>query len=525
LLHKLNDAAKQGGERGALLGGREHLESVPDGASPPQPDGHLLEEDDDPHRLARLYLESLGGSPHLPLLRYWRDEWLRWDGSAYHRVEATELRAQLNLSIKSEFDRIHRQMVAERMAALAAGEQPRGRVPAVAQVCQSLVANVLEALKSLTLVKGTVGMPAWLEGGEHPPASEMLAFRNGLVHLPSFAENRGDVRPCTPAFFSSMALEYDVVQNAQEPRLWLDFLNQLWPKDPASIDTLAEWFGYCLLPDTSQQKILMLVGPPRSGKGTVTRILTSLIGRSNVAGPTLSSLSTNFGLSALIGKQLAITSDARLSGKSDQAVIVERLLSISGEDSLTIDRKNREPLTVRLPTRLMLVSNELPRLSDASGALTSRLIFLATRTSFVGKEDPKLFEKLEGELPGIFLWAVEGLKRLLKRGHFLEPPSSVEIRNEMKELTSPISSFLDEECELDLERHSKSIHCQELYQQWVQWCMNRGIKQSGTSSTFGRDLRAAVPAIQRKQSRQGKFQSWFYLGVALRRVTSGLGYT
>jgi len=40
---------------------------------------------------------------------------------------------------------------------------------------------------------------------------------------------------------------------------------------------------------------------------------------------------------AAVNKSLAIISDARLSGRTDQAIVTERLLSISGEDSLTID--------------------------------------------------------------------------------------------------------------------------------------------------------------------------------------------
>ena len=70
---------------------------------------------------------------------------------------------------------------------------------------------------------------------------------------------------------------------------------------------------------------MMLVGPKRSGKGTIARILTDLIGKANVAGPTLSGLGTNFGLAPLIGKPLAIIDDARLSGKADASVIAERL--------------------------------------------------------------------------------------------------------------------------------------------------------------------------------------------------------
>src|SRR5262249_61592822 len=128
-----------------------------------------------------------------------------------------------------------------------------------------------------------------------------------------------------------------------------------------AIATLQEWFGYCLLPDTSQQKILLAVGPKRSGKGTIARVLRGLVGIENTAGPTLAGLGTNFGLWPLLGKTLAIISDARLSGRTDAAVVTERLLSISGEDAQTIDRKNRSHVTCHLPTPFVILTNQLPQ--------------------------------------------------------------------------------------------------------------------------------------------------------------------
>jgi len=69
----------------------------------------------------------------------------------------------------------------------------------------------------------------------------------------------------------------------------------------------------------------------------------------------------------VVGKRVAIISDARLGGRADQHAIAERLLSITGEDTITVDRKFREAWTRRLQTRFLILSNELPRLPDASG--------------------------------------------------------------------------------------------------------------------------------------------------------------
>ena len=136
-----------------------------------------------------------------------------------------------------------------------------------------------------------------------------------------------------------------------------------------------------------------MIGPTRGGKGAIARVLTTLVGRPNVAGPTLNSLGGEFGLAPLIGKPLAIISDARFVGK-DSSTVIERLLSISGEDTLTVNRKYRDQWTGKLPSRLHIISNELPKLGDASTAIVGRILLLLITRSWLGKEDLELEREL-----------------------------------------------------------------------------------------------------------------------------------
>ena len=102
------------------------------------------------------------------------------------------------------------------------------------------------------------------------------------------------------------------------------------------------------------------------------------------------------GFDGLSGKQLAIIHDARMERKC--SAITERLLSISGEDSLNINRKNLSFWTGQLKTKLMLCSYELPRFGDASGALPARMIILRMTKSFLGEEDFSLEADLGKEM-------------------------------------------------------------------------------------------------------------------------------
>ncbi len=272
-------------------------------------------------------------------------------------------------------------------------------------------------------------------------------------------------------------------------------------------------FGYLLTPDTSLQKMFMLQGPPRCGKGTIARVLRALLSPGAVAHPTLESLEGQFGLAPLVGKTAAIIGDARLGNAAEQSGIVERLLSISGEDALSINRKNRDAIDVRLTARVLMLLNELPRLYDTSGALASRFVILCISKSFLGHEDIGLEARLLSELPGIFRWAVEGYQDLQERGRFVAPLSSEAAIGHMQALSSPMTVFLDECCVLGGELE---IGVDDLYQRYLDWCKANGRDRPGNKQWFGRDLNTLHPEIEMVRPRlpTGK-RVRTYKGVAL----------
>ena len=448
------------------------------------------EAPDDPHRLARLYIRERCQHPDGLKLRCWREESYRWDGSAWRIIPDKELRAELTASAKAEMDRVN--IAAQKLA-------KEGKLPPMARkVTGRMIADVAHALASLTMLSSRIETPTWIDGDGPFPAAEILACRNGLIHLPSLVANSPYFTPPTPRFFSPNCLEFDFDLGAPAPAAWLAFLAELWPADQQSIDTLQEWIGYLLTHDTRQQKILMLVGPKRSGKGTIARVIRALIGERNVVCPTLSGLGTNFGLWPLLGKTVAMMQDARLSGRTDAAAVAERLLSISGEDAQTVARKFLPDVTAKLLTRFMLLTNELPKLNDASGALPGRMILLRLTQSWYGREDTALTDRLLAELPGILLWAIDGWRRLRERGHFEQPDAGKGMIGELTDLASPVGAFVRDCCNvgpgLQIERSA-------LFEAWKRWCEAQGREHPGNAASFGRDLRAAVPALGDAQPR------------------------
>jgi putative DNA primase/helicase len=373
------------------------------------------------------------------------------------------------------------------------------------------VGDVLDALAAAAQLSGTVRAPSWLDSERHPSAADVLACSNGLVHLPTRT-----LLPHTPVFFGVNAVDYRYEPHAKEPTAWLAFLRSIWPDDKESIATLQELFGLLLTPDTSHQKAFLIVGPKRSGKGTIARVLTAMLGKDNVAGPTLSSLTQNFGLAPLIGKPLAVISDARLGGRADASLVVERLLAVTGEDAITVDRKFREAWTGRLPTRFLILTNELPRLADVSGALASRFVILALTRSFYDQEDAALSGKLIAELPGILKWSIDGRDRLTRRGHFVQPVSAKQAADELADLSSPTAAFVRDRCTV---APGCCVEVDVLYLVWRAWCDEQHRDHPGTVQTFGRDLRAVVPdldIVQPRDPKTGK-RLRYYRGIGLAR--------
>ena len=242
--------------------------------------------------------------------------------------------------------------------------------------------------------------PFWLSTERADWPTDFVACRNGLLDV----ETR-ELIPHTPQFFSVNALPFDFDPDAPEPERWYEFLESIWPEDEEAERCLQEIFGLAVTADTSYQKIFGVIGPRRSGKGTMAHVLTGLLGRANVASPTMASLGTQFGLWPLIDKRLAIVPDARLNGR-DASKAVEHLLSISGEDMLTVDRKYQSHWHGKLSARLLILTNELPKFSDASGALASRCVILTLKESFLGREQLDLKDRLLEELPGILNWSL-----------------------------------------------------------------------------------------------------------------------
>lgn len=440
--------------------------------------GELILSPGTPMHSARALVFSIFTKDELRTLHRHRAAFWSWTGSYYDLVDQETVRS----GIWEFLEKAKRREKTKDKD----GDEKLETVPFKPK--SSLVTEVADALRAVTQLDGRIDPPTWLDDDTSPPPSEFFACGNGLLHLPS-----GEMFSPTPKYFGLSASEVLHDLFAPEPVKWIAFLHELFGDDQQAIELLQEWFGYSLAPDTSQQKILLIVGPKRSGKGTIARILKRLLGSTSVAGPTMSSLGETFGLEPLITKSLAIVSDARIGPKTNKSAIVERLLTVSGEDQMTIARKFIAAWHGQLQTRFVILTNELPALADGSGALAGRFIVLLLTNSFFGREDRALTDKLLTELPGILNWAIDGYRRLRKRGRFVVPDSAQEAIDDIETLGAPVKAFIHDRGYVTDPRVWMPVD--ELWEAWKTWSRDQGRDDAGTKQWFGRNLRSAEPRI------------------------------
>lgn len=382
---------------------------------------------------------------------------------------------------------------------------------------QTLVNNIIKnyiALPDCSLAgHDNSGYPFWVSGDLE--AKNTIALNNCLLYIGESDEP--EILDLTDKYFNAMRLPYNYDSGAECPR-WMEFMNEsFWGPDGAdqpSVNLLQEWCGLMLIPDTSYHTILGMIGAGGTGKGTILRVIERLVGCDNYGATDFSQLADKFGLEHLLHCTVAVIPDAHLGYKTCPDTAVKVLKAISGEDTITINRKYQTALKdCQMVLRFIISANTIQGLHDPSSALLRRWQFISVNNIVaVEKQDRHLSKKLFSEIQGIFNWALQGLYRLRKRGHFISPASVSDLDAEFKAVLAPMNVFLHECCNIGT---SESIAAAQLFKAYQWWCEQENYKCS-SKAKFSINLRAALNRVRVKTERQSGRSVRMYEGIALK---------
>ena len=221
-----------------------------------------------------------------------------------------------------------------------------------------------------------------------------LDLRKGFTDYKCICQNRLPVR-------------YD--ENAPKPEHWLRFVEALL--EPEDILTLQEYLGYCLIPSNAAQKMLMILGDGGEGKSRIGVMMSLLLGSSMITCPLDKIEHDRFARSNLEGKLLMVDDDLNL----DALKTTHHIKSIITADTpMDLERKGEQSYQGYLNCRFLCFGNgNLRSLHDRSHGFYRRQIILHCKEKDPNRlDDPYLAHKFIDELDGIFLWCLEGLRRL-----------------------------------------------------------------------------------------------------------------
>ncbi len=434
---------------------------------------------------ANRYVNKHAMSGDGPLLRRWRGVWYRWFADRGCYVEQSD--EQMKAELYRKLDLGTRKDVSE-------------------------VLDALIAVNDVLIDHAALG--DWLGDGKPPhPAHEIAACRNGLLHLPS-----EKLTPASPRYFATSALGVACDAAALLPAQWTAFLRELWPDDDESIVLLQDWFGYstdarhAATEDAARRRTeAKRQGDDRPRSDGAARRAQRHHADTRIVERGIRD--------AVVDRQVGRDHRRRTAWRDgrDIAQVVERLLSISGEDGQTIPRKFREDWQGKLTTRIAVLTNEPPSFRDASDALPGRFLALQLARSWFGNEDPNLSSRLTSELGGILRWSIAGWRRLQQRGRFVQPSSSAAMIDEIEDLGSPVKAWSRERFRTDERDPQWWTTCADAYADFKTWCEQQGHRNAPTQTTFGRDVKTSL-GCDRKLVTRASERVACYVGLARRTV-------
>ena len=311
-------------------------------------------------------------------------------------------------------------------------------------------------------------------------------FHNCVLDLTT-----GEKQNHSPSFMSTVQVPYDYNENADCP-MWKKFLSEIMAGRELSMKLLQEMTGYILYADSSLQKCFFLMGDGANGKSVFLNVIRAVFGEANVSNVEMSSLIEPFQRINLINSLVNISTETSSNVKGAESIFKQIVVG----DTINGCFKNKD--FVNFNPRCVMISacNEYVKSRDTTAGFLRRICFIDFPCKFEGeKADTELESKLKTELAGIFNWAYEGYKRLLKQKKFTETPEQSVMMEEFVQIMNPVAGFI-REC---LSEYTGRIERSTLYQNYVSWCKEAGHEaQSRTKfmQSFRKTIKQLMPNVK-----------------------------
>jgi len=331
-------------------------------------------------------------------------------------------------------------------------------------------------------------------GGQDGPPSPFDRPSPGVPLRDGLLSDDGLIRPicADDRILASTVLDLGYDPAADCPR-WLRFLEEVWSDCddvPHRISFLREWLGAALFGvATKRRGFPLLIGARRCGKSTLIEVVKSLFPESACSAVTMDRLSgheAQKSTHSLFGKRLNAVTEHPAGHLPDAAIFKQVVMG----ESVAAKSLYRDEYTFRPRAAWILGMNDLPTITDTSGAALDRIVPLTFARQFA--EDDTIAEALAAERMGIILWAIEGLRSLRGRTAYTVVPSARTARGDWHTASDSVAAYVAENMRStgDTFAEEVTLRISTLYTDYAQWCKDGGYKNPVNVNGFSKRLKA-----------------------------------
>lgn len=360
----------------------------------------------------------------------------------------------------------------------------------IAQICVHAMREHIQAAWIDNTFKILAGL-CNREEAEWPDNPHMVNLKNCMLDMVT-----REVYPHDPKWGSRTQLPVNYQPEAGWSARWITFLNEIFPDDEKGEKKfiLMQFFGYCLLRDARYQKALFLYGSGANGKSTVLDVLIAMVGAENTSSLTLTDLAKQFRAHFLQNKMVNISTET----ETRDPLTTSTFKAVVDGSPITAERKYGEAYQYRSFAKWIVAMNDPPVIPDKSHGFGRRVIVLDFNRRFDEHEiKDRMAEYLIEDLPGVFNWAVDGLKMLLAAEGFKLGRQVRRDTDKLMERMNPLISFVKDCCEInddaDLDWYE---HVKPMWMAYTEWChegrnraMGRNNFYEQIQSTFTRVIK------------------------------------
>lgn len=297
------------------------------------------------------------------------------------------------------------------------------------------------------------------------PDTDRLHFQNGTLYKDKnglFTVFKEKKHFC----LNRLPVRYE--PNAPQPERFFRYLNEVFNTDDQV--TLQEYCGYCLLPTTVLQKMLVIIGSGGEGKSVLGAVLNGILGEENCLNESINALQSRFGVANLENKLLFLDDDL-----SENALHSSRNLKtlVTNKGRISAERKGVQENQIKPFVRFLCFGNfPIQALYDTSEGFMRRQLIMEAKPKNPNRVDnPSLSQELlDSETEGITQWLINGLNRLIQNSFTITISDRTQaVSDQIKRENDTVMLFL-EECSDIVIQQGLTVFSECLYTLYNHFC-------------------------------------------------------